>query len=183
MSDTQSNTVESWRPVVGYEGLYEVSDLGRVRRVNAPNWRTWAGRIIKVMPHASGYSRVTLTRDGKQEAAAIHRLVARAFIGPTPPGHHVNHMDGDRANNRLDNLEIDTIGHNIRHSLWTGARKIMGEDNPLAKLNPDAVRAIRREYRPRTKTGSAIALAARYGVSRSLIGAIVSRQIWRHVAD
>ena len=92
---------EEWRPVVGYEGLYEVSNLGRVRRV-AYVLATYVGK----RGSATNYCRVRIfnERGGKQRS--VHSLVAAAFIGPRPsPLHEVNHKDGNPTNNTLENLE------------------------------------------------------------------------------
>jgi len=96
-----------WRPVVGYEGLYEVSDGGDVRRVAAGRG-THAGRILKPSPDPLGRPRVNLSRAGIVRTAFIHRLVALAFIGEPRPGEEVCHGDGDNQNNSVGNLRWDT---------------------------------------------------------------------------
>ena len=96
--------VEEWKPIGGYEGLYEVSNLGNVR--------TTAGLKRKLTAGSGGYLRVGLTKDGYQKLHSVHRLVAIAFL-PNP--HHlknVNHKDEDRKNNRVDNLEWCTSAYN-----------------------------------------------------------------------
>jgi hypothetical protein len=92
---------ERWRPVPGYEGWYEVSDLGRVRS-GARN------RALKPYTVKSGHQRVTLSKQNVRRSAHIHRLVLTAFLGPAPTGMEVCHNDGDPANNLLSNLRWDT---------------------------------------------------------------------------
>jgi hypothetical protein len=87
-----------WRPISGYEGFYEVSDNGEVR-----NSRT--GRILKQKVERNGYVRVHLSKDGTARSLLLHRVVANTFI-PNPNGLlTVNHLDEDKTNNRLSNLE------------------------------------------------------------------------------
>lgn len=101
---------EIWKPIDGYEGLYEVSNCGRVKSLCATRWHKI--KMRKPVPDKDGYLTVLLKRDGKYRCFKIHRLVATAFI---PNTHHypaVNHKDEDRQNNRVDNLEWCTAKYN-----------------------------------------------------------------------
>lgn len=124
---------EEWRPVVGYEGWYEISVCGRVRRLVA-NHGTYAGRIIDTPPNIAGYPRAKLVRHGEHQWHFVHRLVAAAFIGPCPSGHEVNHKDKNRKNPRPTNLEYVTRSQNIRHALgqpYSGEiDRILGAQSP-----------------------------------------------------
>ncbi len=126
---------EEWRPVVGWEGLYEVSDLGRVRSldrmVSSGLGRTklYRGRVLvgKIAP-STGYRVCTLTSGaGRRKYALIHRLVLEAFVGPCPEGMECCHGDGDRANASLTNLRWDTRSANtidaVTHQTNLHARK------------------------------------------------------------
>src|SRR4051812_45302603 len=97
---------EVWKPVVGYEGWYEVSDLGRVRRV-APTPKGVIGYVLQPSV-SSGYQVLHLSTgtNAGRKLHAVHRLVAAAFIGQCPEGYVVNHLDADRSNNSRENLEI-----------------------------------------------------------------------------
>ena len=98
--------MENWKKVEGYEA-YEVSDLGRVRR---------GGRVLKVNPDKDGYLLISLYKDDVRKRKSIHRLVGEAFI-PNPEGKPtINHIDHDRANNRLENLEWATRSEQKIHS-------------------------------------------------------------------
>ena len=106
---------EEWRAIPGYEGLYEVSDRGRVRSLDRMRpfrggWRPVRGRVLS--PWMSRYWNVRLSREGVVTAHSVHSLVAAAFIGPRPDGMHVCHNDGDRNNNSVGNLRYDTPSAN-----------------------------------------------------------------------
>lgn len=102
---------EEWRPVPGYERTYEVSDLGRVRSLPRPSAR---GGLIRRKPSTTGYAAVGLCQDGTQKTRTVHLLVASAFMGPTPEGQEVRHLNGDRSDPRLVNLTFGTRSDNNR---------------------------------------------------------------------
>lgn len=130
---------EEWLSVVGYEGWYEVSSFGRVRRTRSGRG-TYAGRVLKPIRAATGYSQVGLRTDGKVTIHLIHWLVMAAFVGPRPHGMCVNHLDGEKGNNSLWNLEYTTPSGNITHAYMTGLRE---PANMI--LTPDQVRYIRSQ--------------------------------------
>lgn len=127
---------EVWRDVVGYEGLYEVSSSGRVRIGLFCHVNKVAGRLMK--PRIRSYRRIGLTKDGKTKCYKVARLVAAAFIGPCPTGWFVNHVDANKLNDDVDNLEWVTPSENIKHSvrlgLQTGAFKV-GHPYHRRKMN------------------------------------------------
>lgn len=101
--------IEEWKPVWGYEGIYEVSNLGRVRSVDRLNsyGRKNRGKLLKQTPLPdTRYLYVKLLKDGKSKMFKIHRLVAMTFIGEPKNGEVVDHIDGDRQNNNLENLRF-----------------------------------------------------------------------------
>lgn len=104
--------METWRNAPDYEGTYEVSSLGRVRRVDT-------GNTLALSPRPSGYLSVNLSLKGKATRKSVHRLVARAFHGEPEEGQVVCHNDGDKTNNRAENLRFDTVSENcldiVRH--------------------------------------------------------------------
>lgn len=161
---------EEWRPVVGFETLAHVSSHGRVR--SAVTLQLFPQRLLK------GYPGVTINGAPRNKRLfTVHSLVAAAFIGPRPtPKHQVNHKDGLKTNNALQNLEYATSKENINHSWNVLGNSRYGEDNPAAKLTVDEVRKIRSEYVPR-KMGFH-RLAKKFGVSQHLIVLIIQRKKW-----
>lgn len=114
-------TNEVWKPVKGYEGLYEVSDLGNIRsldrEVEVSNGRTawvrkYPGKEIAKTPQVGGYLRTRLSIKGKSSTPLIHRVVLEAFVGECPEGMETRHLDGDPTNNRLSNLTWGTSQEN-----------------------------------------------------------------------
>lgn len=121
----RSDQVENWRAIPGYEGSYEVSDLGRVRsldRIISSGHRR-RGLILKPIRHERGYPMVNLWRSNSQRMQLVHRLVLAAFIGPAPKGFESLHADGDATNAALSNLswgthsenEYDQVDHGTHH--------------------------------------------------------------------
>ena len=115
---------EIWKPIKGYEGIYEVSSLGRVRSLaryiqiqdpRGSHMRKLHGRILTPHKMTNGYLGIRLSQDGKEENLLIHRLVALAFVSGYRDGLITNHKDRDRANNRADNLEWVTYQENNRY--------------------------------------------------------------------
>ena len=125
---------EIWKDIPGFEGLYQVSNLGRVKSLPK---KTWNGRgyyvstekILKPNTLAKGYYQVELKRDSQRCCLQVHRLVAITFIqNPNPSEYNqVNHLDGNKQNNRVDNLEWCNNGMNQRHAWATGLQKVSGK--------------------------------------------------------
>jgi len=123
---------ESWRPIPGYEGNYEVSDLGRVRSLDrvltcGSQRRRFTGQILSQFPNGEGRPTASINRDGRPRRVLVHRLVLLAFVGEPPAGHVACHNDGDCTNNRLSNLRWDTERENqldiVRHGRHWSAQK------------------------------------------------------------
>ena len=105
--------IEEWRPVVGYEGLYEVSNTGQVRSLDRFYYRLHKGKVLSPTKDRYGYLTVTLNCNGKSKTIKIHRLVAQAFL-PNPDNlPQVNHKDEDKTNNNVTNLEWCTAKYNV----------------------------------------------------------------------
>ena len=152
------NSEEIWKPVPGYEGLYEVSNLGRVRSVNryvkskGESYWLRKGKMLSPAKDKNGYLKVNLSCNGKNNIIRVHRLVAQAFL-PNPDNLlEVNHKDEDKTNNRVENLEWCTAKYNnnygtkierqkktnIQNGFWTGLSK----EEYMKKYNQD-----RKEYK------------------------------------
>ena len=113
---------EIWLPIKGYEGLYEISNLGRVKSLPKVRGRAVTGEKILKSHVVNGYEMVMLCRNYKTFNASVHRLVARAFI-PNPKNKpHINHIDGNKANNSIENLEWCTPSENMIHAYRTGLK-------------------------------------------------------------
>lgn len=126
---------EEWRPVVGWESFYEVSSLGRVKRVKAGT-RTYPGRILKQCFNNYGYLHVRLSDQPTRACTyTVHRLVTEAFVGPLPPGMVCNHIDGVKTHNTPCNLEIVTPERNSQHSAELGLHS--HGDSHYARTNPE----------------------------------------------
>lgn len=131
-------TVERWLPVVGYVGLYEVSNLGRVRsvprRAGGAGKRGVPGGLLAPTRSSTGYLTVALYRDGRSHRALVHRLVMLAF-SPISGSRwiEVNHIDGNKQSNALHNLEWCTHAMNVEHSFRAlGRTALVGSDNPAS---------------------------------------------------
>jgi len=153
---TEELATEEWRNIntPGYEGLYQVSNLGRVRSMRNRT-SSKAGSILKPRTKASRdgkgrYGRVMLSNGTARKSEQVHNLVAIAFLGPIPKGQEVNHKDGQKWNARLSNLEYVTHLKNMQHAIATGLHdydSVRGEKNLNAKLTDEKVKIIRQRLR------------------------------------
>lgn len=127
--------IEIWLPVKGYEGLYEVSDLGRVKsleKTKGKNKMTCPEKIKNPRDNTYGYLFLTLSKNSDKKNIYVHRLVADAFIGDIT-GKEINHKDGDKHNNTPSNLEIVTRLQNEQHAWATGLKNMTGKNHFASK--------------------------------------------------
>lgn len=166
---------ELWKDVIDYEGLYQVSNLGRVKSLQTSNKK----ELIKSLHTAhSGYVCVTLNKKSKSETTYVHRLVAKAFH-PNPDNKKVvNHIDSNKANNNASNLEWVTYSENLKHSFKAG-RKILKGTERFSKVTEEQVLDIRKRFADGgiTKTE----LAKEYKVHPQTIHHIIIRKKWKHI--
>lgn len=176
---------ETWKPVLGYEGSYEISDQGRLRRLTL---FTGAKRpeplVIKPHKKATGYHDYWLWNSGHKRLIKAHRLVWQNFYGPIPAGLCINHKNGVKHDNRLENLELLTLSENTKHGFRVLGRKkpnypSPGEKNGSAKINEEQVREIRSLYASGGKTYKNI--GSIFGLTGECVGYIVRRKTWPHV--
>ena len=177
---------ELWRPVVGYEDLYEVSNQGRVkslyREVRTPyrgdvRVRSTPEKILKGEVDRDGYAKVRLSKEGKSKKYMVHALVAAAFIGPRPEGAWVLHGPAGNKDNSVLNLSYGSPQDNY----WDRKRDgtlLHGEKNYQAKLTEEKVRQIRHLHR---QGESQYALGKRFDVSSGTIKYVLDRKSWKHV--
>lgn len=120
---------EVWRNIEEFKGLYQISNLGRVKSIDRMiTYRTGIkrftrGKILTVSKNKLGYPQITLSKNDKEHSRRIHRLVAQAFL-PNPNNYkEVNHIDGNKSNNVVTNLEWCDRSHNMRHAIKMGLKK------------------------------------------------------------
>lgn len=183
--ETPQHRIECWKAIDGFEGFYEVSDRGRVRRLArriahpAGGTRAWPGRILKLVKAGPGYLQVGLYRDGRGCRRPVHRLVGTAFVQRRPGCAEINHLDGVKTNNTASNLEWTTTSGNALHAFRIGLnRPRQGESHGRSILNDAKVREIRRAHE---RGESRRSLSMRYGVHKTTVDRIVTRRSWSHV--
>lgn len=148
---------ENWKSIVGYEGTYEISDQGNVRRAVT-------GSVT------CGYSHVSLCKNGAKKNHRIHRLVAETFIG-VPENMTVNHKNGIKSDNRLENLEVLSIKDNIQHAIT-----VLGKRNYYGPKPRKFSKTEARDIRIRANGGRSYnSLAKEYGASQWAISRLVRR--------
>jgi len=181
--------IEQWRPVVGWEGFYEVSDQGRVRSLErtvvsaAGIAQRLKGGIMRyrINRRRGGYATVALCRNGAYDYQYVHRLVLQAFIGDPPYGMQAAHGDGNPLNNCLRNLRWATCVDNIRDKQSHGTQ-LKGEAHGASRLTDDQAASIRAEYtRTAYNRSNSAELARKYGVTRANIWAVVTGKTFKHL--
>ena len=173
---------EVWTPVVGYEGLYEVSNRARVRTLGRSvqmwngGWRTYPAKLLAPQPDAKNrYFHVRLSKDGVVRQHLVHHLVAAAFIGPRPEGLLVLHGDGGRHDNSAANLYYGDHSRNNGVDRWRDGTASVGESNAGSKLTEAQVMEIRASDR------TTLELAKEYGVCQATISAAALGATWPHL--
>jgi hypothetical protein len=176
---------EEWRPVVGLEGAYEVSNFGRVRSLDriirhgrGKALRQIRGRMLRQGRMKSGHFVVAVVgrKTKRNETSLVHHLVLEAFKGPRPQGQECLHGDGDPTNNHIDNLRWGTRQENVDDAKRHGTR-LMGERCSYAILKDADIPIIRQ----RCRIESPKAIAIDYGVSRLTINNIKHNRAWKHI--
>lgn len=168
---------ERWLPVAGYEGLYDVSNMGRVRstrRQGSP------GGLLKLKLSGHGYRQIALYRNGQGSLQSVHRLVLEAFVGPCPPGMECRHGPNGKLDNRASQLCWGTKSDNCGPDKIRDGTLNRGERNGLAKLAEGDIAEIRRLY---DAGETQKALGRRYGVSHQTIGKVVRSERWAHITE
>jgi len=169
---------EIWKPAVGFS-KYEVSNLGRVRHKGNDQ------AVRKPYPYPDGYLVISslYTDDGGRRTIPVHRLVALAFLGPRPTGYHTDHIDGDRSNNRADNLRYITPKENARNCLRFGSKPLPGRPGRV-KVTPEEAKQIKclTQLQKQDMLGGSYADIARlFGVRKSLVEDIGKGKSWTDV--
>jgi hypothetical protein len=176
---------EEWRAVVGFEGQYEVSSLGRVRSID--RYQTYesvrGGKAVAVTRFLKGKllrpgwtgSHLTVAI-GKGNSQTVHHLMLEAFVGPRPPGHEGCHYDDDGRRNVLENLSWGTRSKNLHDAIRNGRQKV-GTAKKNAKLSDEKVRDIRALL----CTATDYQISKIFGVSDATIRQVRNGRTWKHV--
>lgn len=181
---------EQWRSVVGFEGIYEVSNLGRVKSLDrhvavgheGKGRRLVSGKMLKLQRNTTGYNVLDLYLASQGEfrkPVKVYRLVAEAFIGIAPSSKHVvNHINGIKTDDRPENLEWITQSENMAHAGELGLMR-HGEQCHLSKLTDAQVLEIRKL----SEFGlSQHKLANMFNVNQATVWAILAGKTWKHLA-
>lgn len=166
---------EVWKDAVGYEGVYLVSNMGNIKKV---------GSAVNINPTLteSGYLRVCMCVKGRQKTTSVHRLVALAFINNPESKSEVNHINGVKNDNRVENLEWCTRSENMFHAIKTGLcnfGSISGSNSKWSKLTEkDVTEIVVMLFKGGLKYSE---IAKKYGVNYTVISKIHRKIIWRHV--
>jgi hypothetical protein len=166
MTFPEQNNLEIWKPITGYEN-YEISSWGRVKNSS--------GLFLKIQDR-KGYKRIILLKKSKHKSFLIHRLVAVNFI-PNPKNLlEINHIDGNKQNNNVENLEWVSRYENMKHA-EDNFLLAQGETHGNSKLTEIEVLEIRRIY----KKGMGTELAKKYNVARQTITSIIRKKLWKNI--
>lgn len=164
---------EIWKDIDGYKGKYQISNLGRVKSLKCNR-----ERILKFTTMHKGYHAVSFDNYKNRKTFRVHRLVAQAFI-PNPKNKpQVNHIDGNKLNNSINNLEWVSPAENIKHASDNNLLKgIKGELNYNSKLTREDVIYIRNSNLPQ------IRLAEKFNVHRITISDVIHKRTWAHITN
>lgn len=167
------------KDIPGFEGRYAVTKDGRVWSY-ARDGNQFQGRWLAHESVRGGYRRVLLTKHGKLYKKSVHRLVAQAYIENEKNSPQVNHINGIKTDNRVENLEWCSAKENVLHAARMGLRDaIVGSRHPLSKLNPDKVRHIREMC---NKNGATFtSMATMFGITIRVASLVAKEKSWKHV--
>lgn len=180
-------TTEIWQPIKGYEGYYEVSNLGRVRSLdryvhkNNGSVQFWKGRVCALWTDKNGYKALSLRKNHTDSFRRVCRLVAETFI-PNPENKPtVNHINGIKDDDRVENLEWNTYSENMQHAYDTKLNENpKGEDHHLVKITEEDVKTIREIYASGKMNQRE--LAELYGLRQPAISRIIHKKRWKHIS-
>lgn len=173
---------EVWKPLVVFEGGYEVSSFGRLRsieRIVDYGWKKAKrpSKILSLRCGKWGYLYTTLSLNKVRKTLKIHRMVATTFIDNPENKPQVNHIDGDKSNNNISNLEWCTAKENVNHAYYKGLRKgIKGERSHLSKLTKKQVAEIREIYSKKQLSQEKI--GKKYNIAQTQVSRIVNYVNW-----
>lgn len=182
--NTNDLTNEIWKDVVGWEGLYQVSSMGRFKSLSRE--KTLGARGKKIMKsfimkqnEVKGYLTILFYNNSIRKKYQSHRVVANHFIENTKNKRTVNHINGNKKDNRINNLEWSSDSEQQIHAVKIGLRnKTLGENSNLSKLNETLVKEIRELHKQKVKQNK---LAITYNINRNTVSNIVNNKTWKHI--
>lgn len=183
---------ETWKDILNYEGLYQISSLGNVKsliksttkKIKTPGGYRQLERILKPALNNGGYFIVTLSKNNHHKTCPIHKLVATAFIPNTNNKPQINHIDCNKLNNSVKNLEWVTAQENSEHAILNGLttfEHLRGENHKNSKLTKKKINQIREDYYINNCTLSEI--AKNFGICPQTAHEIVTFKMWGHVTQ
>lgn len=156
---------------------YEVSNYGRVRSNKSGKWK-----LLSISETQDGYKKCSLHYNGSAHCYRLNRLVAEHFIENPQNKPTVNHIDGNKANNRADNLEWATLSEQMQHAYDSGLKKpAKGTLNSVSKLSEDDVKYIRSHYKAHSKEFGMLALARKFNVSPVCIKRAYNKKTYANI--
>jgi len=175
--------IEKWRDIKGYENYYQVSNIGNVRSLDRtvphPVMGFKKGKPCKQHPNHNGYMRVGLHKLGNREQEFVHKLVGQAFVSNPNSKPQINHIDGDKLNNNVENIEWCTNKENCIHASNLGLRNpVRGIEHHNAKMNPEKVKDLRKK---RDEGWSYKQLCDLFGITKGVVGQIYHKRTWAYV--
>ena len=175
---------EIWKDIKGYEGFYQASTLGRIlakeRQVfhSRGGMKTLSEKILSKSKANNGYSVVCLCKEGKVKQETVHRIIAKTFIPNPEDKPQVNHINGIKTDNRIENLEWATSHENNKHAFAIGIRSMTkGQSCSWAKLTRKQAMEIKYDF-PDMPVKE---LAQKYNVSYGAIYGIIKKRNWKHI--
>ncbi len=177
---------EVWKDIPGYEGYYQASDLGRLRSLDKPvrvnlkgDFYIKKGRILKLCKSKAGYFIINLSVDGKHRTWPVHALVMLTFRNiKNSPANQVNHIDGEKLNNKLINLEMTSPLENTTHAIKLGLMDNKGSNHGNSKLKETDVLKIREMF---FNGFSYKDISIIFSVCRRTVRNVVNKTSWKHV--
>lgn len=176
--------IEIWKDIVGYEGLYQISNFGRIKSVERVvikknDRKNYVKEtVLRFGINTSGYYIVSLYKNAKPKTHRVHRIFATEFLPNYENKPNINHIDGDKLNNNLHNLEWVTQKENIQKAFETGLVNNTGVNNGQCVLNENKVLKIKKLLSAGETQSS---IAKKYNVTRSCILKINLNKTWKHV--